>query len=220
MLTTTATQAHSSGIFTPAAGNGAIYEAARILDAFRRELAGEPMLTFNPGLIGGGTEVQRDSSSHSLSAAGKPNIIAPMAFVHGDLRFLRPTQQDSARARMRAIVAQHLPGTGAEIRFIDGYPAMPETAKARALLSQLDAVSRALGHGLIVGDPPESRGAGDISFVTPYLTGMDGLGAFGRGAHSPNESVNLNSLTPASERAAVLIYRLVTAEAQPRGAVP
>jgi glutamate carboxypeptidase len=220
MLTTTATQGHSSGIFTPAAGNGAIYEAARILDGFRRELAGEPTLTFNPGLIGGGTDVQRDSSSISLSAAGKPNIIAPTAFVHGDLRFLRQTQQDSARARMRTIVAQHLSGTGAEIRFIDGYPAMPETAKARALLAQLDAVSRALGHGAIVGDPPESRGAGDISFVTPYLTGMDGLGAFGRGAHSPNESVNLNSLTPASERAAVLMYRLVTSGGQPQGAVP
>jgi hypothetical protein len=31
----------------------------------------------------------------------------------------------------------------------------------------------------------------------------------GRGSHSPEESVNLNSLVMAGERAAVLIHRLV-----------
>jgi glutamate carboxypeptidase len=70
-------------------------------------------------------------------------------------------------------------------------------------------VSRALGYGPVEGDPPESRGAGDVSFVAPYVAGMDGLGVSGRGAHSPEESVNLNSLTMAGERAAVLMSRLV-----------
>ena len=63
--------------------------------------------------------------------------------------------------------------------------------------------------------PPESRGAGDVSFVAPYTTGMDGLGVSGRGAHSPDESVNLNSLTMAAERAAVFIRRLITGARQP-----
>jgi glutamate carboxypeptidase len=208
-LVTTARQAHSAGVFSAGAGYGAVYEMARILDTFRRELAGDPTLTFNPGLVAGGTDVQRDSSGTSVAVAGKTNIIAPITRVQGDLRFLRESQKDSTRARMRVIVAQHLPGTDAEITFRDSYPAMPPTAAGAALLADFDAVSRALGYGPVEGDPPESRGAGDVSFVAPYLTGMDGLGVTGRGAHSPEESLNLNSLTMAGERAAVLIHRLI-----------
>jgi glutamate carboxypeptidase len=206
-LNVTARQGHSAGVFSN--GYGAVYEMARILDTFRRELAGDPTLTFNPGLVAGGTTVQRDSSGTALLAAGKTNIISPTTVVQGDLRFLRESQKDSARARMRAIVAQHLPGTDAEINFRDSYPAMPPTAAGAELLAGFDAASRALGYGPVEGDPPESRGAGDVSFVAPYLTGMDGLGVSGRGAHSPDESVNLNSLVMAGERAAVLMYRLI-----------
>ena len=208
-LTASARQAHSAGVFSPGVGYGAIYEIARILDTFRRELSGDPTLTFNPGLIAGGSDVHEDSSGTSVSANGKSNIISPTAVAIGDLRFLRETQKDSVRARMRAIVAQHLPRTQAEIRFEDRYPAMPPTPAGSALLQRFDAVSRALGYGPVEGDPPESRGAGDVSFVAPYLTGMDGLGVSGRGAHSPEESVNLNSLVMAGERAAVFISRLI-----------
>ncbi len=208
-LSVTARQGHSAGVFSSGSGYGAVYEMARILDGFRRELSGDPTLTFNPGLVAGGTTVQRDSSGTTLIAAGKTNIISPTTLVQGDLRFLRESQKDSARARMRAIVAQHLPGTDAEITFRDSYPAMPPTAAGAQLLTQFDAVSRSLGYGPVEGDPPESRGAGDVSFVAPHLTGMDGLGVSGRGAHSPEESVNLNSLTMAGERAAIFMYRLI-----------
>lgn len=207
-LTVSAQQGHSAGVLTRG-GFGAIYEAARILDEFRRELSGDPTVTFNPGSIAGGTDVERDSAGN-MTVAGKTNIIAPKAVVNGDLRFLRETQKDSTRDRMRAIVARHLAGSAAEITFRDGYPAMPPTAAGAALLSRFDAVSRALGYGPVESDPPESRGAGDVSFVAPYVVGMDGLGVAARGSHSPNESVNLNSLTMAAERAAVFLHRLVT----------
>jgi glutamate carboxypeptidase len=206
-LTTTARQAHSAGVFS-GGGFGAIYEVSRILDTFRRELSGDPTLTFNPGNIGGGTDVERDSSG-TMTIAGKTNIISPKAVVNGDLRFIRESQKDSTRDRMRAIVAQSLAGSKSDITFRDGYPAMPPTAAGAALLAQFDAVSRSLGYGPVEGDPPESRGAGDVSFVAPYTAGMDGLGVSGRGAHSPDESVNLNSLTMAAERAAVFIHRLI-----------
>jgi glutamate carboxypeptidase len=208
-LDVTARQGHSAGVFSNGSGYGAVYETARILDTFRRELAGDPTLTFNPGLVVGGTTIQRDSSGTAFVAAGKSNIISPTAIVQGDLRFLRESQKDSTRARMRAIVADHLPGTSAEITFRDSYPAMPPTPAGAQLLARFDAVSRSLGYGPVEGDPPESRGAGDVSFVAPYLSGMDGLGVSGRGAHSPDESVNLNSITMAGERAAVLMHRLI-----------
>jgi glutamate carboxypeptidase len=207
-LTTSARQGHSAGVFS-GGGFGAIYEVSRILDAFRKELSGDPTLTFNPGNIGGGTDVERDSLG-VMTVSGKTNIISPKAVVNGDLRFIRESQKDSTRDRMRAIVAQSLAGSKSEITFRDGYPAMPPTAAGAALLAQFNAVSRSLGYGPVEGDPPESRGAGDISFVAPYTTGMDGLGVSGRGAHSLEESVNLNSLTMAAERAAVFIQRLIT----------
>jgi glutamate carboxypeptidase len=147
-----------------------------------------------------------------MRAGGKGNIIPPSATVIGDLRFLRETQKDSARDRMRAIVAQHLAGSDAQITFRNSYPAMPPTTAGAALLAQFDAVSRATGYGAITGDPPESRGAGDVSFVAPFIVGMDGLGVSGRGAHSPDESVNLNSLIMSAERAAVLMRRLATSK--------
>ena len=52
------------------------------------------------------------------------------------------------------------------------------------------------------------RGAGDLSFVAPFIPGVDGLGALGNGAHSPQETVHLPSLQMQTERAAVLMLRL------------
>ena len=209
-LTVTAKQAHSAGALN-AGGFGAVDEAARILDGIRVAFTGDPTLTLNAAMIGGGTDIERDSSG-AMRAGGKTNIIPPKALVAGDLRFLRESQKDSARMRMRDIVAQHLRGTDAEITFRDSYPAMPPTAAGSGLLAQFDAVSQAMGYGAVSGDPPESRGAGDVSFVAPYIVGMDGMGVLGRGAHSPEESVNLNSLIMSAERAAVLIRRLTTAK--------
>src|SRR2546423_1905508 len=76
-LAVTARQAHSSGIFSPGTSYGAIYEAARILNAFREKLAGEQYLTFNPAVIVGGTDVTYDSTKIAGTAAGKDNIIPP-----------------------------------------------------------------------------------------------------------------------------------------------
>ncbi|HWM29355.1 MAG TPA: M20/M25/M40 family metallo-hydrolase, partial [Woeseiaceae bacterium] len=49
-LIVSGTPAHSSLIFRGEVGHGAAFETARILDGFRRELAGERYLTFNPGI--------------------------------------------------------------------------------------------------------------------------------------------------------------------------
>ncbi len=208
LLTVTGTQAHSSGIFGQGAGYGAVFEAARILDEFRRELAGESGLTFNPALVLGGTDVTFDSAHVRGTAATKTNIVAPKVIVDGDLRFLSEEQKERTRARMRAIVARSLPGTSAVIGFSDEYPAMATTPGNLRLLAVYDTVSRALGYGPVEANDPTRRGAGDISFVAPIVDGLDGLGALGSGAHSPRESVSLAALPMQTERAALLIYRL------------
>jgi glutamate carboxypeptidase len=207
-LIVTGRQAHSSGIFSSGASYGAIYEAARILDEFREKLSNEKYLTFNPAVIVGGTDVTYDSTRIAGTAAGKDNIIAPKAYARGDLRFISREQEAKAREQMRAIVAAHLSGTSATITFEDGNPAMPPTKGNYALLASLDSVSRALGRGPVEALDPGQRGAGDISFVSDYVDALDGLGVIGMRSHTPDERVNLKSIVPATERAAILIYRL------------
>jgi glutamate carboxypeptidase len=201
-------QAHSSGIFSPGASYGAIYEAARILNQFREKLSTEQYLTFNPAVIVGGTDVTYDTTKISGTAAGKDNIIAPKVFARGDLRFISQDQLLKAREAMRAIVADHLPGTIATINFEDGNPAMPPTKGNLALLAVEDSVSRALGQGPVEALDPGKRGGGDISYISEYVDALDGLGVKGMRSHTPDERVDLRSIGPATERAAILIYRL------------
>jgi glutamate carboxypeptidase len=204
----TGRSAHSAGIFGEGSGYGAIYELARILDGFRRELAGEQYLTLNTAVVVGGTDVAYDTVAVSGTVASKLNIIPRSAIAHGDLRFISEDQKERARARMRAIVAQHLPGTDATITFIDEYPGMPPTPGGAKLLAEYDATSRALGFGQVEALDPGRRGAGDVSFVAPFIDGLDGLGAMGSGSHTPRERVNLATLPMQTERAALLIRRV------------
>lgn len=205
-------QGHSSGVFR--SGYGAIYEAARILDDFRRELAVEENLTFNPGTIVGGSDVSYDTLTQSGTAASKTNIIAPITWVQGDLRAMNDGQIARARARMREIVKRNLPGTTAEITFDEGYPPMAVTPGNERLLEFYSGASAALGYGQLTASDPARRGAGDLSFVAPYIDGVEGLGAMGNGSHSPNESVNLPALVMQTERAAVMLYRLSQEKAE------
>ena len=117
---------------------------------------------------------------------------------------------------MREIVAESLPETRATITFDDGYPSMSPTAGNARLLDVYSAASEALGYGTVGPNDPVNRGAGDISFVAAEVAGaLDGLGAGGGGDHSPDEYVSLNSLVPQTQRAAVLISRLVRRAARP-----
>jgi len=210
LLTVHGRGAHSAGIFGRGGGYGAIFEAARIVDAFRTQLAGQQYLTFNPSVIVGGTDVTYDSTTVSGSVKSKLNIIASNVTVSGDLRFLSEAQKDSTRERMRAIATHdNLAGTSAEIAFADEYPAMAPTPANEAVLAVYDSASRALGYGPVTPLDPGRRGAGDISFVAPMITGLDGLGALGSGSHTPAERVDLGTLPMQTERAAILMYRLL-----------
>lgn len=200
-------QGHSSGVFGNV-GYGSIYEAARIINSFRERLSKEQYLTFNPGLIVGGSEVSFNDEAQQGQVAGKTNIISPRTYANGDLRFLSEEQKENARTVMREILGQSLPGTKASIRFSDGIPSMPPTEGNTKLAAQLSEVSEALGFGKVSPGNPGSRGAGDISYVAKYLDCLDGLGASGRGAHAPGETINLKEYPKLIQRTAVFLYRL------------
>ncbi len=205
--------AHSSLIFRGDIGAGAIYETARILNSFYELLAGEQYLTFNPGMIVGGTTVGFDAMQNRGTAFGKTNVIAESTVVAGDLRTLSPEQREDAKRRMRVIVRQHRPQTAAEITFEDTYPPMAPTDGNRRLLAMFDQASRDLGYGPVEPVDPGAAGAADISFTADHVEmALDGLGLMGDGGHTVNETADLRTLPMQAKRAAVLIYRLTERE--------
>ncbi len=207
-LEVTGRQAHSSGIFSDDVGAGAINEAARIVSAFYNEVRGEEHLTFNAGTIQGGTDVEYDFEQNRGTSFGKTNVVPRKAIVDGGLRAISIDQRERAKEAMRAIVAQNLPHTSASISFDDGYPPMSPTDGNRRLQEKFSRINEELGRGPMPALDPSKRGAADVSFVAPYTDGLAGLGAIGDGGHTPNESLELDSMPLAVKRAAILIYRL------------
>ncbi len=208
-LKVTGVPAHSSQIFTESIGAGAIYEAARILNSFYEALSQEENLTFNPGMILGGTSVAHEKEMDGGSAYGKSNIVAKHVVVTGDIRAISPEQLKKAQETMKAIVARHRPQTQAEISFGMGYPPLAPTQGNYDLLARFSKVSQDLGFGEVKAVNPRDAGAADISFTANYVSmAMDGLGAGSDGGHTVNEKADPRTISMQAKRAAVLMYRL------------
>jgi glutamate carboxypeptidase len=201
--------AHSSQIFRKDIGTGAIFEAARILNAFREKMAGEPHLTFNPGAIVGGTSAEFDNVQARGTAFGKTNVIAEHAIVTGDLRTLSQEQLAGAKKTMESIVTSALPHAQATITFEDGYPPLAPTEGNHKLLTIYDKASRDVGAGPVTAVDPDRAGAADVSFVAGEVKMiLDGVGLMGTNDHTVKETADLATLPSQTKRAAVLLYRL------------
>ncbi len=219
VITAHGTSAHSSGIFSADVGDGAVFEMARIIAAFRSELP-EPYLTFNIGLLAGGTTVAVDDNEAGARATGKTNVVPGVAVATGDFRTLSAEQTERVRSKMQAIVVRHAPGTNAELEFRESYPPMAPTPGSRALLARLNVINADLGLPAMAALDPLKRGAGDISFVAADVDGLVGLGLASEGDHTPQETADLGSLNRQAKRAALLITRLSrekTRKRAPRG---
>ena len=206
-LTTTGKTGHGGGIFNADTGYGAIYEIARILDAWRSELI-EENLTFNVGVIGGGTPATIDKDGVRIEASGKTNVVPATAIARGDLRSLSPGQDATARAKMQAVVTKHLPGTSATLEFQDNTPPMAPTEGNRALLARLNKANRDLGLPEMAEFPPAKRGAADSSFVAAYADTLAGMGPSGGMLHAEGEWLDIPSIALQAKRSAILMSRL------------
>lgn len=207
-LRVTGKRAHSAGIFSEEDGAGAIFEASRILNEWYETLSNEEYLTFNPGIITGGTFAEYDKDKASTTAFGKTNVIPQTVTVAGGLRFISEEQKSMARKKMQEIVDNHLPKTDATFMYWDSYPAMAPTKGNEDVMEILSQVSQDMGHPPVVAYDPMKRGAADISFVAAYTDGLDGLGSMGGGGHTPQEWIDLTTFEDLTKRAAILIYRL------------
>ncbi len=210
-LRVTGTPAHSSQIFQPEVGAGAIFEAARILDGFRSKLAGRPNLTFNPGAMVGGTQVEFDPAAARGTAFGKTNVVAEHVTVAGDLRALTNAQFEDAKATMQAVTTASLPRTAATLTFDEGYPPLAPTDGNRRLFDLFDRASRDLDLGPLEPVDPNRAGAADVSFVAGHVPMIvDAVGLKGRDGHTVNETADLPVLAMQAKRAAVVLLRLST----------
>ena len=209
ILTTTGIQGHSSQVFSETLGYGAIFEASRIINSFREKLAEEEYLTFNPGVIVGGTDTNYDPVNAKGIAFGKTNVVSQSVTVHGGIRTISMKQLEDAIKSMEKIASNNLPGTTAKIEFKTSYPPMEPTKANYALLDKLEEVNLALGYGNLEPLDPSKRGAADISFIAPYVdAALAGMGPDGQGAHSADEWLDLTSFPKTTTRSAILIYRL------------
>ncbi|MFM5906957.1 MAG: M20/M25/M40 family metallo-hydrolase [Novosphingobium sp.] len=206
-VTVTAKSGHSSGVFSAASGEGAIYPLARILTEFRNELP-EPNLTFNVGLVAGGIDAVLAPNDANVTASGKTNIIPGAAVARGDLRALSRESLDRVIGKMRAITARPFNGGTASFTFEDKYPPMAPTDGNRALLDRLNGVNETLGLEAMAALDPLKRGAGDVSFVAADVDSLAGLGPASSGDHTAAETVNVPSIWRQAKRAALLMTRL------------
>ena len=205
------TPAHSSQIFREDIGYGAVYELARILNGFRERMAGEAHLTFNPGVLLGGTAVDFDPVQLRGTAFGKTNVVAEHAVASGDLRTLSPEQLETSMNTMKAIVSRSLPHTSATITFDEGYPPMPPTEGNAKLLALYDQASRDIGAGGVTAVSPDRAGAADVSFVAGQVRMiLDGVGLMGTDDHTVKETADLSTLPSQTKRAALLLYRIAS----------
>ena len=111
---------------------------------------------------------------------------------------------------MQAIVAQHLPGTGAELVFGDGRLSA-DGADARATAPCSPASTRSTATSAFPKWPNSTPPARRRRFLASSPATSDtlaGLGAAGGGAHAEGEWVDLDSLPRQAKRAAILITRL------------
>lgn len=210
--------AHSSQIFTEQVGMGAIYEASRILNSFYEQLKTEEYLTFNPGVIFGGTTIDYESFKSTGSAYGKRNVVAEHAIVEGDLRALSPQQLEKAKSVMLKIASENYPQTSAILTFKEtSYPPLAPTTGNKQLLEKYSRVSEDLGFGKVTAVNPRDAGAADISFTSGLVDmALDGMGMSGANDHTVNETGIISALSVQAKRAAVLMYRLSLEEKNSR----
>ncbi len=204
-LHVTGVTGHSSQVFGETLGDGAAYEMSRILTAFHDQLR-EPSLTYNVGMMVAGVNAKLDTDSGQVS--GKVNIVPAVAEARGDVRALSPEQLGRDKDKMYGILKQNLPGTHAEISFTELYPPMPPSPGNRGLMAMMNEVNKELGFPQQQESDPSTRGAGDISFVAPFVDSLEGLGAIGSGDHAVGERNEIGRQPMQAKRAAALIHKL------------
>lgn len=130
-----------------------------------------------------------------FQAGGVSNIIPDFAKAQADVRVLYPTEYDRLEKAMNEVAKNKLvPGTEVKIIATKGRPPFPKSPQSEAFASKFAAIYSEVGLKLnIVG----SGGGSDANYAASVgATAVDGLGIVGGGDHTPQEYIELESISP------------------------
>jgi glutamate carboxypeptidase len=173
----------------PEKGVNAIHELALQVERIRG---------FNDPATGATANVDR------IEGGTRTNVIPERARAVVDLRVSRLKDAAALERRFRAL-RPVLPGARLEIRGGMNRPPMERTPGVAALFRHAEALGAALGLRL---EETMVGGGSDGNFTAALgIPTLDGLGAVGEGAHSPEEYILVRSLV---ERAVLLALLIAT----------
>lgn len=167
-------------------GANAIWSLARFVDAAQQLSNEQTGVTVNVGRIEGGTA---------------KNTVPAHASAEIDLRFTSPSAMHDVMTNLNR-VTREAQVAGTTLQLIQGptRPPLERTAQSAQLLESYARCAQA--HGLQVGEAPLQGGGSDANTTAALgIASIDGLGPRGRGFHTPDEYIEVDTLIP---RAAAL----------------
>lgn len=130
-----------------------------------------------------------------FQAGGVSNIIPDFAKAQADVRVLYPEEYSRLEKAMNEVAKNKLiPGTEVKIIAKQGRPPFPKSPQSEAFAAKFATTYQELGLKLnVVG----SGGGSDANYAASVgATAVDGLGIVGGGDHTPQEYIEINSISP------------------------
>jgi len=143
------------------------------------------------------------------SAGSAENVVPAQAHVVVDVRVAVDGERerlDAAFADFAGFAAEAVPGASVEVRGGVERPPMAESASAR-LFPLAVAAARDCGLGEVRGVSVGGGSDGNFTAALGIPT-LDGLGAIGGGAHTPDEYVLVDALVPRARLLTELLRRI------------
>ena len=183
-----------------AEGKNAIWALARWVDAAQRLTDYDRGVTVNVGKISGGQ--------------GK-NTVPDRAEAQADIRYITRTDGEALTQQLRDAAAHAgaaVPGTRLELSGGVGREPLERTAASVSLMEAYAVAARASGLG--AGEAPLIGGGSDASTSAAMgIASIDGLGPRGKGFHTVDEHIEVDTLVPKAEALA----RFLVSRSEPAG---
>ncbi len=176
----------------PEKGRSAILEAARIVAEIHALNGRWPGVTFNVGLIDGGS---------------RPNVVAERCSLEVDVRATTRTELETAEAEIHRIAeASQVPDTTVEYEPLARWWPMEKLERSGRLVEHAQAVAEVLGFGVV---DTSTGGASDANTTSGMgIPSLDGLGPIGGNDHAPTEYLEVDSIVPRTTLLAGLLLAI------------